>query len=156
MTNNTYDIDTILDGEIDDLDDLPSYITFPTGAYVINAPKGMVIKKINEKDSISFEMHIVEVLDVKAKALLEDEEMPKPGDIGNTLYMLDNEFGIGNLKKVLVAIRKAYPHLNGVRDALAASEGENFGIVVSRSPGKKGTANEDKHFMRIDTIVLQK
>lgn len=86
------ELDNLLDATLDDLADLPSFKPFPIGAHKVLATFGT--KEINGKSAITLDFKYVEVVEL---ANPQDEE-PKAGDSANTMFMIDNEFGLGNFK----------------------------------------------------------
>jgi len=91
---------------IDELADLPSFETPPPGSYVLEV--SVDLKKINDKDAVEASITVVETL-----------ELANPGDVPvlvgtkfSTLFMIGNEFGLGNLKKFLKPFSEHYGEKN--------------------------------------------
>jgi len=125
---------SILDGELDDIEDLPGFGAFVSGAYVINLAKGLVKKVVAKHPAVEMEMTMVEV-----KELSDPEDAalaPKVGDVCSTVFMLDNEIGRGFLKLVLKPIGEALGIKNN-SDILAASKGINALVVVKKTHDDK-------------------
>lgn len=104
-TNTNYaDIDSILDGTLDDLADMPEFKLFPEGAHkVLITLEASAISKKMKKPCVEASLVYVETIE-----LAEPEAVaPKAGDTCNSLYMLDNEFGQGGLKKLLESLQAA-------------------------------------------------
>ncbi len=87
------DIDDLLDGELDDIDDLPEFKPFPDGSYILSV--SMEEKDVNGHQSIELSLKCKEVVEVDAAA-----EAPRVGDTSSVLFMMDNEFGRGKFKAV--------------------------------------------------------
>lgn len=83
---------------LDDIDDLPEFKAWPTGAYIVTLTEGFEAKVINEHPARELKMELKEVQEIKPEDLNEGEEQPKPGDVCSTLFLLDNETGAGFLK----------------------------------------------------------
>ncbi len=97
-------IDDLLDATLDDLEDLPEFKPFPPGAHKVEA--SFELKKINDKAAIELDFKLLETVELSDPALPE-EEQSKPGDTSNTMFMLDNEYGRGNLKKTAAPFYEA-------------------------------------------------
>lgn len=92
--SESMNVNDLLDATLDDLDDLPSFEPFPAGAHRVKAT--MDFKEVPGHGTcveLAFEMiEVVELADPQANA-------PIPGSTCSTLFMLDNEFGVGNFKR---------------------------------------------------------
>lgn len=84
----------ILDAKLDDIDDLPEFAIFPAGAHRARAT--MEIKEVNGKRAVELSLSLIEHMEL---ADPNDKALPE-GSQSSVLYMLDNEYGVGNLKKV--------------------------------------------------------
>jgi len=94
----TTEIDSLLDSTLDDLEDLPSFDNYPPGVHKVLASLNM--KEINGKDAVTLDFKAIETIELVDAA---KTEAIKAGDGSNILFMLDNEYGRGNLKKTLAA-----------------------------------------------------
>lgn len=92
------DIDDVLDGTLDDLEDLPEYSTYPKGVH--KASLNMEITEVNDVEAVRAEFKLLEHIE-----LSDGEEPLEPGSVTSILYMTDNQWGRGGLKKVLKALR---------------------------------------------------
>lgn len=142
-----------LDASLDDIDDLPGFVSFPTGAYIVVLEKGIESKKINEHPALEAAMTLKEVSELLAENLEEDEDLPKPGDIATQSFMLDNEYGAGNFKAFAKPIKEA-TGATSIREVMEASKGMELIVVIKRRMGKKGTDQEDKKFMSITKVAV--
>src|SRR5277367_3127544 len=118
-TTEAFDLDS---GTLDDIDDLPGFGAFPTGAYRIVLHEGIEFKKINEHPAMQIQMKMKEVLELDPKNLDENEEPPKADDIATVAFLMDNEIGAGFYKNFA---KPVYEHL-GVKshkEAIAQSKG---------------------------------
>jgi hypothetical protein len=89
-------LDQLFSASIDDLADLPAFEAPPPGAYLLRV--SCDVKKINDKDAVEAAFTVVETVE------LEDPEHAKPvanGTKFSQAFLLENEFGVGNLKKFL-------------------------------------------------------
>ena len=136
-----------MNATLDDIDDLPAFSTFPSGAYSIRLLEGLVEKKIGEHPAIEMEMTLVETLEM-TEPLKDGEVPPKPNDTCSTAFMLDNKFGVGALKEVLKVIAPVAGSTQ-ISACVAASKGMAFMVVLKRSYDS-GT---DRHYANIKKIV---
>lgn len=79
---------------IDDLADLPGFETPPAGSYILEVNTD--VKNVSGKDAVEASFTVIETVE------LDESVSPvADGTKFSTLFMLDNEFGVGNLKKFL-------------------------------------------------------
>ena len=76
---------------IDDLADLPAFETPPPGSYLLRVTCDT--KSVNDKPVVEAAYEIMEVVEL---ANPETDVPPAVGTKFNTIFMIDNEFGIGN------------------------------------------------------------
>lgn len=123
----------LLDGTLDDIDDLPSFAPFPAGIHNVKA--SLTVDEIGGKAAIKLDLVMVESVEL-ADA---EAEAPKAGDSCNTVFFLDNEFGLGNFKRCAKPFQEAFQ---------CASTGElieqvtdiDCMVVTSTRPDKKDPA----------------
>lgn len=121
---------SVLDGTLDDIEDLPQFLAFPSGAYIVNLPDGLLEKIIGVHPAVDMKVKLVEVKELSNP---EDAAIaPKVGDQGNMAFMLDNETGRGFLKMVLKAIGERLG-VKGNREIMAASKGINALLVCKKT-----------------------
>lgn len=147
---NTYDIEMVSDDFLlDDIEDLPSYSVFPSGAYVIRLEKGIEDKEINDKKYYETQLTMVSVVELSEK-LDATEAPPKPGDIGSMLFDRTNKLGMGSFKEFVkdIAIKSK---ARTIAEVKAAAKGMELMIVVRRVPSKK---EEGRYNMRIKTAMV--
>lgn len=121
----------ILNGSLDDIEDLPQFMAFPSGAYVVELPDGLVEKKIGEHPAVSMKVRHVETKELSDPNTPESEQV-KPGDQTDIAFMLDNETGRGFLKIALKAIGERVGTKNP-RELMAAAKGVQALIVVKKT-----------------------
>lgn len=127
-----FDLDS---GTLDDIDDLPGFGAFPTGAYTVVLEKGIEFKKINEHPAMQIQMTLKNADEVDPKNLDEGEDIPKPGDMATVAFLMDNEIGAGFYKNFAGPI---YKHL-GVKshkEAIEQSKGMELVVALKRIHGK--------------------
>lgn len=87
------DLDNLLDATLDDIADLPSFAPFSAGAHRVSASFGT--KEIGGKTAITLDFKMIETLELANP----QDPMPKAGDESNTMFIISNEYGLGNFKK---------------------------------------------------------
>jgi hypothetical protein len=86
-------MDELFSTSLDDLADLAGFETPPAGSYILKV--SAVTKEVNDKDAVEAAFEVVETVE-----LTDTSGTPVPnGTKFSTLFMIDNEFGLGNLKK---------------------------------------------------------
>jgi len=107
MTDENYDdMDDLLDMVLDDIADLPEFRPFTPGAH--QATLSLTRKKIGDHPAIEADFTLVETLEYAEPSDADYDETDKdavdnrnkPGAKSSTAFMLDNEYGLGNLKKL--------------------------------------------------------
>lgn len=104
-----FNIDSLLDGTLDDLADIPEFKPFPAGAHICTAT--FVDKATDPKNHVNkhpgYELNLV----AKETAELSDptnDQPLVPGAKTSILFLLDNPIGQGNFKKVLKAVAEKF------------------------------------------------
>jgi hypothetical protein len=93
-----FNLDALLEGTLDDLKDLPEFKPFPPGVHKVTVTSEQ--KKVNNKPCLEVKLKLVEVVELANSS----DEPPAPGAEANVLLQLDNDFGQGMLKKILLAV----------------------------------------------------
>ena len=97
MTNASNEkLPDIFSQSIDDLADLPGFETPPPGSYILEVT--CEVKAVNEKDCLEASFKVVETQELENE---DTDTRVADGTVFSTLFMLDNKFGIGNMKKFL-------------------------------------------------------
>lgn len=145
-TNYT-DIDALLDGTLDDLADLPEFKPFPAGAHKVSITlEATEISKKMKKPCVEASLVYIEPVE-----LADDTETPpKAGDTSNSLYMLDNEFGQGGLKKILEPLKEALG-TSSIRDTIAACKSVEVIVLTYLQVDKK---DKDKVYLKIKELAV--
>lgn len=124
-------INDLLDSSIDDLADLPEFQLLNSGVHrvTVNFSK----KEINGNPYVVMGMKLVETLELANPG---DDTVQEPGLECDSLFNLNNEFGQGNLKKVVTPLAKHFG-VGKISDALEAAQGCEVVVVISTKPDKK-------------------
>jgi hypothetical protein len=125
MSENNVNLDSLLDATLDDLADLPEFAPYPAGAHKVIIE--LESKEVNKHPSIELKLKAIETLE------LADPTNSHPlaaGAESSVLFMLDNEFAQGSMKKVL---RPLQEHLgvSSLRDIIAQSKGMEVTVVTN-------------------------
>lgn len=100
-------INDLFSASLDDLADLPAFETPPAGSYLLRA--NMAVKEVNSKQCVEASFEVLETIELADPA---NSTAVVPGTKFSTLFMLDNEFGVGNLKKFLTPFQQHFGAAN--------------------------------------------
>lgn len=137
-----------LDASLDDIEDLPGFAVFPTGAYVIVIPEAPEVKMIGDHPAHEIKLQLEEITEM-TEVLKEGEEPPKTGDVCSLAFMMDNKFGAGALKEFLKPISEhlgvkllgeIYPQLKGMK----------LLVVLRRTYNK----DKDAHYAKVKKVAV--
>ena len=153
------DLNDLLDATLDDLEDLPSFQPFPVGAHKVLA--SFDTKEINGKQAVSLDFKLVEVLELADASITEEIEnaagdlipnpkFPKAGDSAGTMFMLDNEYGRGNLKKCATPFGEAL-ELSTIREII---EGVKEVECIVLTGLRKDKNDPDKFYLDVKEIQV--
>lgn len=140
-----FNIDSILDGTLDDLADLPEFKPFPAGTH--KAVLTMEQKVVNKHPAIEVKLKALETIELPAGS---EAEPVSVGQEGTVLYMLDNELGQGKFKKLLKQLAEHYGEGKTNRQIMEESQNAEVLVVTTLRPNKDKT----KMYMDIDSIVV--
>ena len=94
-------IEALLDMNLDDLEDLPEFKSFPAGGYKLGV--SLKAKTVNDKPAVEMSLKMLEVIELADTSL----EPPKEGDESSILFFMDNEIGRGKMKEACKPIAVA-------------------------------------------------
>lgn len=137
-----------LDTALDDIEDLPGFVVFPSGAYSVVLEEGMSEKAINEHPALEVPMKLVEVLEM-TEQLGEGETAPMVGDVCTISFMLDNKFGVGKMKEFVGPISKKLG-LRTVAEVIAQSKGLVLMVIIKRTYDR----DKDRYYANFKKVVL--
>lgn len=138
-------IDDLLDTTLDDLEDLPEFKPFPPGAHKVLAT--FVQEKINDSDAIKLDLKIMETIELVNP---DEDEPPKEGDESGTIFLLDNEYGRGNLKRLSAPFKDAMG-LTTIRSVI--EEVKNIECIVITGI-RKDKNDPDKKYLDVKEISV--
>lgn len=145
------------DAVLDDIEDLPGFVVFPTGAYAVTLAAGMERKKINEHDAIEMAMTLDEVMELdvanldanKLQGTDGDEKPPMVGDICTSSFMIDNKFGVQKLKDATADIKKRIGS-SKISDLCQQSKGMKLLVVMKRTYDK----DKDRFYCNLKKVQV--
>lgn len=138
-----------LDMSLDDIEDVPGFGVFPTGAYLVDFAKGIEQKEINDHPAASCEMSLVEVAELKEDNLDDGEKPPLVGDICTLSWMLDNKFGADGLKKFCTPLAEKLG-TKTLKEIFHQSKGLRCLVVIKRTYNEK----KDQHYAKIKKLAV--
>ena len=138
------DLDNLLDATLDDLEDLPEFKPYAAGAHKVLAT--FESKEINGKPAVELSFKYLECLELANP----DEAEPKEGDTSNTMCLLDNEYGRGNLKKLAAPFAEAMG-FSSIREIVEGVKDVEVAIVTSL---RKDKNNPDKVYLVVKEIQV--
>lgn len=126
-------LNNLLDANLDDLADLPEFGTYPAGAHKVTIK--FEEKVVNEHPSIELQMVAIETLELANPGA---DQPLTPGAQGSVLYMMDNEFGQGNFKKV-AKVLAAELGVSSLREVISGANGMEVTVVTKVRQNKDKT-----------------
>ena len=132
----------LLDATLDDLEDLPEFKPFNPGAHKVSATFSQ--KEINGKQAIELSLTLIETMELADP----QQEPDAPGTSCSTAYMLDNEYGRGNLKKCAAPFGEAL----GFATIREIVEGVKDVECLVLTTIRKDKNDPDRHYLNIKEI----
>lgn len=132
-----FNVDSLLDGTLDDLADMPEFKAWPAGTYRARlslvdktAPKNQV----NKHPGFEIKLKMLECIE------LTNAEEAKPAENAETsiLYLLDNEMGQGGFKKVLASAAEHFGAKSN-RELIADLQNTEVLVITSSRQNKEKT-----------------
>lgn len=145
------------DAVLDDIENLPGFASFPTGAYTITLTAGLERKKINDHDAIEMAMTLDEVMEVapenldanKLQGTDGEEKLPMVGDICTSAFMIDNKFGVQKLKDATTDIVKRIGS-SKISDLCGQTKGMKLLVVGKRTYDK----DKDRFYFNLKKVQV--
>ena len=141
-----FNLESLLDGTIEGLADMPEFKPFPAGthrAYLTLIDKTAPKDQVNKHPAFELKLVADETMEL---ANSSDTPVAK-GDATNVLYMLDNELGQGNFKKLMSAVAEKFGQMP--LRALAAEVKNVEALIVT-----KVRMNKDKTQAYTDVVEI--
>ena len=142
MSETTVNIDSLLDGTLDDLADMPEFKVYPAGAHrvIISFEK----KEINKHPAIELKCKLLETVELSDPS----EVQPEVGTESSVAFMLDNELGQGKFKEILKVLSA---HLGTVRPSEIMEQAKDMEVLVVT----KVRQNKEKTASYLDIVSMQ-
>jgi hypothetical protein len=140
---------SILDGTLEDLNDLPGFKVPPTGGYAVSIVANTIKKVGDHENTVEAKFVIKEVLEV-TEVGVPDDQMCVAGDEFAVLFMTDNETGVGFLKEYLKVIGPAVGSTK-TKEILEQSKGLDLVVVVKRTYNKD-SERHNVNLKKIDVV----
>lgn len=147
MAQDNFDIDSLLDGTLDDLADMPEFKPFPVGTHAVVltiVDKTAKDKRVNGHPGFEVKMKAIETLE-----LAKPDDTPLvAGAETSVLYLLDNEIGQGSFKKLLAT---ASEHFGAKTNRELIADLQNATVVVVT----RQRQNKDKTQTYTDIVEMK-
>ena len=127
---DTSDIDSILEGTLDDLADMPEFKPFPEGAH--KAVIRWETKKVKDKTAIFLHLKYIEPVELKDPTATP----PANGDETSVMYQFinadgtNNEYAQGGFKKLMASMRTALNIEPTVKNGAVMEQTQNMECLV--------------------------
>jgi len=129
-----FNMESLLEGTLDDLAQVPDFVTYPAGTHRANMFWEMPTK--DRPTSIGVKLSAIateELADSGTEPLV-------PGSLTTVSFKMDNEFGQSNYRKIIAALSSHFgPGTN--REIMEKSEGAEVIVITSLRHGKKTEQN---------------
>ena len=154
-TVNTTSIDSLLDGTLDDLADVPEFKPFPMGAHKVTIKWD--IKEINSQPAIELALTAVETIE------LTNPETDKPvaaGDTTNVMFMLkkkdgtNNDLAQGQWKELMKPLAAHFGTTSNKATMEASNGAEVLVITDVRKSVSKTDANDVKYYSSVKSLSV--
>lgn len=142
--SNDYDINELLDSNLDDLADLPEFKNIQPGVHKVSI--GFGTKIINDEKYVEVKVKLIETLELADPSGTPDE----PGTESATIYNLSNEFGQGGLKELCKPLGESLGETS-LGKILQGAEGMEVTIVSTIRPDKK---DKDRKYFGIKSLQV--
>lgn len=140
-------LDELFDADLDDLADLPAFETPPPGAYVLDL--SMDGKEVQGRNCVEAKFTVKETVE-----LTDQSGETKPVDNGTTfsqLFMLDNEFGVGSLKKFLAPFGE---HFGTKKIGALVRDHVKDVTITCTIKNRKDKNDPDRVYARVENIQI--
>lgn len=135
-------IDSLLDGSLDDLADLPEFAVFPAGAH--RCTISFERKEINKHPAIELKMKLIETIE-----MADPTQTPMAANTESSVaFMLDNEFGQGKFKEVMKPLASHFG-ISKPTEIMEQAKGTECLVVT------KQRQNKEKTQTYLDVVSLQ-
>lgn len=144
--NTEVDVDSLLDANLDDLADLPSFAPYPPGVHDVKTTMGL--KDVNGKKTVTVDFEYVGMVELADPT----SAVPEVGSKCNILCQLDNPYGQGTFKMFIKASAEAngIPESASNRQKMEACNATVLRIVSSIRKNKETGAE----YLQVKEVVM--
>jgi len=139
------DLDSLLDTQLDDIEDLPSFKPFAPGLH--NVMASFELTDVNGKSAVELQFTYVSTIELADP----EDEPPKEGDTCNTMFILSNKYGLGNFKKCASPFKEALG-LSTLRDVI--ENAKSVECVLLNGKHRSDKEDPDKKYLNVKEIVI--
>lgn len=134
LDSAAFNLDSLLEGTLDDLAEVPDFVTYPAGTHRALMTWEMPTKERPATIGIKFSaIETVELNDANDAPLV-------PGSLTTVSFKMDNEYGQSNYRKIIASLSSNFgPGTN--REIMEKSAGAEVVIITSLRYGKKTESN---------------
>lgn len=133
IMSENFNLDSLLDGTLDDLADMPEFRPYPPGTHKVTIT--LVQKEINKKPAFELKMKAVETIELANPS--EDKPLESGGE-ASVAFILDNEYGQGGLKNLLKAAAEKFGAKSN-RELIADVQNAEAAVVTNLRANKDKT-----------------
>jgi len=152
---DSMNMNDLLDSTLDDLEDLPEFKVFNPGAHKVLATFSTKELEVNSKTNpqvkvkkqvVELKLKLIETLELKDPQATLDE----PGTECSTIFMLDNQFGRGNLKKCAAPFAESF-NFSSIREVVEGVKDVESLVLTGIRRDKK---DEDIKYLIIKEVQV--
>lgn len=129
-----FNMDSLLEGTLDDLAQVPDFVTYPAGTHRVTMSWEMPTKE--RPTTIGIKLAAIETVE-----LADSSDTPLvPGSLTGVSFKMDNEYGQSNYRKIIASLSSHFgPGTN--REIMEKSEGAEVVVITNQRRGKKTEQN---------------
>lgn len=136
-----------LDRSIDDIEELAGFEVPVNGMYTLKFK--MDLKVVNNKDAAEASFEVVECLEQN-----DPEETPtKPGTKFSTLFFVENDIALSNMKKFLVPFVEHFGESNVLK--LIVDNLKEEVVIAAKVKRKEDKKEEGKFYADVSEVTVQ-
>jgi len=143
-SESNFDLDSLLDANLDDLEDLPEFKPFAPGAHrcLLSLDK----KTIAGHPAVEASFTLIETIELSNS----QDVAGKDGDTCNSAFFLDNEFGRGKFKALALSLSEI---LGTTNQGEIVEQAKNLEVMLLSSV-KKDKNDASKVYLNIISIEV--
>ena len=128
-TETTFDMDSLLDGTLDQLADVPEFRAYPPGSHQVRIQWEFPKEK---KNQIVLKLHAISTIELN-----DANDTPlSEGTMASIQFTMDNEYGQSAFRKIMTALAAHYGAASN-RELIEKSQGATCLVVTNQRKGKK-------------------